>query len=1128
MSRSRLSVLIISSLVVCAALLAVAPSAKAQTGTISGTVTDSSGAVVAGAQVTIRDMQTGISRETTTNSQGFYEFLTVKPSKYELTVEVKGFEKAVKRDISVVVGLESHLDVILTPGSVNETIEIKAEVPLIEPEKTNLSYSVDTQQIQNLPLQGRQFLDLAQLTPGVTAQAPGTQAGGINVSGMRSQSNNFTLDGVSINDPQVNGPLNQFRIADAVQEFNVNTSIADTDLGRSSGAQVAVITKSGGNTFHGSAFYYGRNEALDANDWFLNHSGKSKNMLRRHQYGGTMGGPLVKDRTFWFFNFEGFRQKNPQPGLSTVPTDAARATVTDPVSLKLLQFIPRANILGAAPGTTNWAGTFDQFNNNDTYLGRVDHNLTRNNRLSGHYAIVHGTNLQLQQQSAPFHGSITNVPASHSAVIDETFTHNRWLNVARIGFTRNLTKFGPQDVALNPASIFTDALGNPLPGFVDTSKSPRNGGLPRITITSSSAVPLSNIGLGAGTNMPQGRTTDTYQLIDNLTWIKNSHTLSFGGEGRREETFRFLNGNFRGAISFADWAHFAGTTGPGGVVAQPRTGSLRAGGPDETFRTWTRNAYYMYIQDSWKMKSNLTFNYGIRYERPGSLVEKGDSGSNFVPGVGLMKLNSNLRIDIDPTKLGQAAITLTPVSTFLPRSGQFHEANMDFAPFAGVAWSPKILPAIFGNGKTVIRTGFRLGYDDVFANIPVNMGLNIGQKSAPFLLTTTLPPGTYTWATALNQNRFLFQADPTVPGGSQGIVGFNAWDTTGRTAYAMNYGLQIERQIGNAYAVEASYVGSLGRRLGVFVDPNEPFITGGPTTVLVSGKPTAVPYLRTFPFQQYAGIGLGTFGSNSNYNGAVFSIRKKPSHGLELQASYTFAKSMDDNSAFFGSTGEAGVYADSRNRQAEYGPSAFDIRHQVVVSYLYQMPVGRGRAFLHDTNRLLDYVVGGWDIGGITNLHSGFPFTIFANTSTDFSGFNQFVDRPLAGNTPLPINYSNPDRVFPTTPCQVVQVGPCYFAIPGAGNIGNIGRNAYYGPRYVDFDFSLQKNFAITESKRFQFRAEFFNLFNHANFDLPSSSLQLTQNSKTGIIKAASSAGTITSDNNANPRLMQLGLRFDF
>src|SRR5215471_16894548 len=795
-----------------------APIALAQSGTISGTVGDTTGAVIAGAQVSIRDVNTDGSRSTTTNAAGFFEFLALKPSTYELVVEAKGFGKAVKRDINVVVGLESRVDVALKPGSVTETVEVKSEVPLIEPDKTNVSFSIESQQIQNLPLQGRQFLDLALLTPGATAQAPGTQAGGLNVAGMRSQSNNFTLDGVSINDPQVNGPLNGFRIADAVQEFNVNTSIASTDLGRSSGAQVAVITKSGSNSYHGSGFYFGRNEALDANDWFLNQGGKPKNMLRRHQYGGTIGGFAIRDKTFWFFSFEGFRQKNPLPQTATIPTLAQRAAVTDPVSLKLLQFIPVPNIANPAANQPNWAGTADQKNNNETYLLRVDHTLSQNNHLMGHYAMFRGNTLTLQQN--PFNGSITNLPGSQSAVIEETFSHATWLNVARIGFTRNLTDFGPEDVALNPASIFTDASGNPDPGFVDTKNSPLNGGLPRITITG-----FSNFGLGAGTNMPQGRTTDTYQLIDSVTKVLGVHTLQFRGEARREQTFRFLNGNFRGAISFPDWTHFA--------LGRPQNGSLRTGGPDQTFRSWSRIAYYMYVQDSWKMKSNFTFNYGVRYELPGAMVEKNNSGSNFVPGVGMMKLNSNLRIDVNPTVKGPAALTLTPINgVFLPSSGQFDNATKNFAPFVGMAWSPKILPGIFGDGQTVIRSGFRLSYDDVFANIPVNMGLNY-----PPVLSTTLPtkkcdlahngggPFTnplcstaashYDWPSALNQNIKFVTAS------GLGILGANGWDTTGKTAYAMNYTLEIERQLGRDYVVNGAYVGTLGRRLGVFVDANE-------------------------------------------------------------------------------------------------------------------------------------------------------------------------------------------------------------------------------------------------------------------------------------------------------------------
>jgi hypothetical protein len=1113
----RIDRFLFPAVLVIAFAIALPNVAGAQSGTISGTVTDSTGAVIQLAQVTAHDTNTGATRSTATNSQGFYEFLAVKPSTYEIAVEAKGFVRAVKHDISVVVGLESHFDVKLTPGSVSETVEVKAEVPLLEPEKTNVSYSIEQAQIQNLPLQGRQFLDLALLTPGVTAQAPGTQAGGINVAGMRSQSNNFTLSGVSINDPQVNGPLNGFHIADAVQEFNVNTSIASTDLGRSSGAQVTIITKSGTNAYHGSGFYYSRNEALDANDWFLNSAGKPKNELRRHQYGGTVGGYVFKDKTFWFFSFEGFKEKNPLPQLATVPNAAARAAVTDPVSLKVLQFIPTPNIANPT-SLGNWAGTADQKTDNDTYLLRVDHTLSQNNHLMGQYLNVRGDSLQLQTN--PFNGSITNLPGSQTAVIEETYTHTTWLNVVRIGYTRNVTDFAPLDVKTNPASIFTDASGNPLPGFVDATKTPLNGGLPRITITSSAAVPLLNFGLGAGTNMPQGRTTNTYQLIDNVTKTLGAHTLQFGGEVRHEQTFRFLNGNFRGAIAFLDWAHFA--------AGIPLNGALRTGGPDQTFRTWNRFVEYSYIQDSWKVRPNLTLNYGLRYELPGALAEKRDSGSNLVPGLGMVKLNSDLLINVNPTVVGPSAITLVPTNgVSLPSTGQFHNATKDFAPFVGMAYSPRIMHRVFGENQTVIRTGFRISYDDVFANIPVNMGLNF-----PPVLSTTLPNANYTWATALNQNRFMFAPDPTLTAGPtcgptptlcRGILGFNAWDTTGSNAYAMNYTLEIERQIGRDYAVNASYVGTLGRKLGVFVDANEPFVS-----VKNAAQPgSASPNTRVFPFPQYAGLPIGTFAGSSNYSGMVLTLRKRATHGFSFQGSYTYSKSLDFNSSFFGSTGETGAFADPRNPQADYGPSAFDIRHQAVFSYLYELPFGRGRTFMRSANPVVQQILGGWDVGGITNVHSGFPFTILANTSRDFSGFNQFADRPNVGNTPLTIDYSNPARVFSNTACGPVQSGSCFFSIPAAGTIGNMGRNAFYGPGFTDFDFSLQKNFPVAEGKKFQLRADVFNLLNHPNFGLPSANLQLAQNATTRIVTSSATAGTITSMN-GNPRLMQLGLRFDW
>ncbi|HMF91604.1 MAG TPA: hypothetical protein VKL40_13250, partial [Candidatus Angelobacter sp.] len=309
-----------------------------------------------------------------------------------------------------------------------------------------------------------------------------------------------------------------------------------------------------------------------------------------------------------------------------------------------------------------------------------------------------------------------------------------------------------------------------------------------------------------------------------------------------------------------------------------------------------------------------------------------------------------------------------------------------------------------------------------------------------------------------------------------------------------------------------SYVGTQGRKLGVFLDANEPFLT----IVDPTKNGSVTPNKRTFPFQQYSGISIGAFGSNSNYNGMVLSMKKRPSHGLSLQASYTYGKSLDNNSSFFGSTGEFGVYADSRNAVAEYGPSAFDIRHQLVAAYLYELPFGKGRAFMRDANPVVENLLGGWNIAGITNWHTGYPFSVFASSVTDFSGFNQFADRPISNGTPVNFNYDNPFNLFPGI---CAKAGPtCYsvfFTNPAAGNIGNVGRNSFYGPSYTDFDFSLQKTFRVAEGKRIRLEGDFFNVFNHPNFALANGN------------GASGGFASITSMS-GNPRLLQLGVRFDF
>src|SRR6266849_2109200 len=434
--------------VVCSLLAATAAVAQIPTGGVAGNVYDPAKTFVAGAQVTLRDAQTAATRQMPTSTEGYFEFTQLRPSTYELTVEVAGFRRMLERNIVVNAGQIAHVDVFLELGNISETVEVTAEIPLIEPEKTAISRSVDIKQIMSLPMLGRQILDLALTVPGTIPGAPGTQVVGFSVAGMRTQSNNYTLDGISNNDPQVNGPLDAFRLTDAIQEFTVQTSIASPDVGRNSGAQVSIITKSGGNSYHGSVFYYGRNDALDANDFFLNRVGQPKNALSRHQFGGTAGGYIFKDKTFWFFSYEGFRENFQQPITARVPTDAERNAVPDPVSLKVLNFYPRANTpFTGGPGVgPNFTGTTAATTTNDTYLWRIDQKLTNNHHFSGRYAWFRGFSDSLQSASSPFNGNITNAPGQHSLVLAETWATSRFVNEAKVGYSRNRTFFAPTDV----------------------------------------------------------------------------------------------------------------------------------------------------------------------------------------------------------------------------------------------------------------------------------------------------------------------------------------------------------------------------------------------------------------------------------------------------------------------------------------------------------------------------------------------------------------------------------------------------------------------------------------------------------------------------------------------------------
>jgi hypothetical protein len=1080
----------------CAGWLFASP-----TGSITGFVRDASGAYVPGAKVTLTNTATNAQLTIATDANGEFQFPQVAPASYSMVVEAKGFKRAISTAI-VQVDQITHAEFNLEVGDISQSVQVEAAASLLETDKSTLSSVVDSRTIANMPLNARQFLDLALITPGALPAANGTQGGGFNVAGARSQSNIFLLDGVSNVDTQVNSALGNFRITDAVQEFSVQTSVATAEFGRGTGGQVSIVTKSGSNQFHGSAFEYFRNSNMDAADFFTNKLKGKKNPLHRNQYGATFGGPIWRDKTFFFLSWEGFRQVAPQVSTTRVPTDAERATVTDPISKALLQYWPAPTGVGSTNFIANvGATTFD-----NTGLVRIDHRFNDRDNVTGRWAEYEGT--AFTPGALPSQGGNANQPISRSGVFIENHAFSpTLLNEFRFGFSRNQTFITVQDSGLDASKIFVDSNGKPLAGIVVGSQNLLDSGLPTIGVTGGFAP------LGSTNNLPQGRVTNTYELYDNMSWIApfhaSRHSWRWGYHVRREDAKRFLDGSARGTFNFASFADFA--------AGKVNTSILRYG---QTLRYWQRYPWDIYWQDQWKVKDNLTLNYGIRYEYPSAIYQTRQLATNFLPGVGPVLLGTDQVLNIDPTKTGPASLILAKAPFTLSDSGTNSDKN-NFAPVIGIAYTPRFAKSLFGNDSTVIRAGFRVGYDEIFNNIPANMGLN-----APYTLTTSqaaggTQPDKFSYAVALNQGVPLISnigkqgpAAPTV-----GLLSFNAEDQNLRSAYVYQYNVGIQRKLGNDFSIEADYQGSTGHKLGVFIDQNQPsVIVRDPTK-----RGNQSPNEQFYPYTSFGSVGTGKDILNSNYNGLVLTAKYQNRRGIFFQGSYTFSKSLDYQSAFFGSTGERTGPADTNNLSLEHGPSSFDLRNRAVFVYSIDLPAGPGHRLLGWNNGFNRQVFGGWSISGITTIQGGTPFTVF-NSSQDFSGFNQFNDRPdVIGTGLLTQDNRSPDVAFDTK----------YFSTtPPTGRVGTAGRNQYYGPGLANYNFSAGKNFPlITERFRLRFQADFFNIFNHTNFSNPvgsQSSANFGKIISTVGSGTATAVGTTAGLVGGGPRVIQLALRLGF
>jgi outer membrane receptor protein involved in Fe transport len=1082
--RSVRELLLTTAIMLCAAMsFNLMGQAQTTTATLSGTVTDSKGAVVSGASVAVSSAATGLKRQTTTNTEGFYIVPALPPGAYSLKVERSGFAPLQIDNIELPVAGTVTQDLSLRVGEIGEAINISAAAPLLQADSSALAEVVNSRQVDLLPINGRDYRRLTTLLPGSAPRSQRGSLGSFTVNGQREKANIFLVDGVDNNDSFRNQPsFNQGGVTgapatllpvDALREFTLQTQGA-AEFGRNAGAVVNIGIKSGTNGFHGTVYDFLRNDNLDARNFFETQ----KNEFRNNNFGGVLGGPIIKDRTFFFTGFEGQREFVFSPSVVRVPSAAdiaaarqantAAGLAENPLSTTILQLFPQAN-LNVASGS-NYSFAAPNTNNSDNFLVKIDHRFNDNYSLGGRYifgdgnqvfplATGNGSPLPAYQTVVPTRVQLFGLNLSQ-------FISPKLVNETRVAYNRFVQTFTPLDADFDPASI----------GLVTGAMS-----LPTITITG--YVPL-----GAPTNVPRGRVSSGYQFVDNLTWTRGLHNYKMGGEYRRAIVNSFNDQLARGRLNFnlpatvcppgsspadcqavpASINSLAGFLA--GRVATDQTAILRGATRRDTFT----NNFGLFVQDDWKVTPRLTLNLGLRYEYLGVFREQYNRLANFVPASGL--------VPVGGTGLDNL----------------YEPDYNNFAPRLGFAFD------LTGVGRTILRGGYGFYYDtpsqdyfllQSFQNSgPGSPALNpvpgLGVFNLTFAANATIPYG---------PNVPIFgAATGSLPTTNISIFGV---DLNLRTPYIQNYNLNLQHELRPGSVLQISYVGSHGTGLYRVRDINQ--ATPGPAGTRQQRR----PFNAQFP--QFSYINYLETSANSNYNALQTTFKQRLSRGLNIFAQYTWSKSIDDasNGIYSGTRGVA-FPQDSNNLRAERAVSVFDSRHRVAVNFTYDVN------FLASTfGSLPKRLTEGWQLGGIYTGQSGSPITPFL--SVDNSGTGEINDRP---------NLIGDPNSGPRGPRG--WFNEAAFAAPAAQTFGNSPRNVIIGPGYHSVDFSLNKLTKVTERISLQFRGEIFNLFNRPNFGLPNVDFN---NTSFGDI---SETPDVTAGNprlaEGGPRVIQFGLKLIF
>ncbi|MGC9200191.1 MAG: TonB-dependent receptor domain-containing protein [Acidobacteriaceae bacterium] len=1128
--KTTIKLLLLAALFSCAGLLL----AQA-TGTMSGTVTDQSGSVIPGVAVTARDIATGERRQAKTNNAGQYAFPSLSPGTYEVEFAEKNFAPLKK---ITVLNVTEHIavDATLHVGTTTQQVEVVSTGATLQTEDDTLGRVVNGHAMQQLPLATRNFMQILTLSPGTSAPLNNATALGrgtvdISGNGARTGSNAFYIDGVDAVNIHIGSAANNAFASngvvtpspDSIQEFKVQTGLYSAQAGRSGGANVSLITRSGTDQFHGSLFEFLRNDALNANLYFFNKEGVKRPELRQNQFGGTLGGPIVHSKLFFFFSYQGTRQVNAVSGSSTlslpaIPTARTAQTLgaafggkagyhggtvlatdgsnVNPVALALLNLkFPNGSYVIPSPQTPNTTGvnyavSVPSTFNEDQYVDAMDDQITHANHLT--FKSIYARQPQFNGFPAANVPGFGTTQLFHDGLYSLTDTHifsSSLVNEARIGVARLSGTTGFQN--LIPLSSIGMQRFNSTE-FTD---------IPEILLSGSFT-------LGYSVNADQGDWDTTWQYFDTLSWVHGKHQIQAGAEVRRYDDNYYTNNRMRGEISFHTMQDFllgmaGGPTAQGGngTSYSNITSSTVASGIAHRNDRITDTAYF--AQDSWRAATNLTLNFGLRAEYIGQPVDRyGRNGAFYLSNYSAPPAGGSTSAGFVLEGNTQHPISGIPLAS---NTLTYNKNKMMLGPRVGLAFQPW--------SKVNLRAGYGLSVDR-----PSNQLGLLEALSLPNYVDTILSNAADSTATFQSPFPTLplqsqFPVVPTIYAppytNTQPALAINDVDPYFRTPYIQQYGANVQYSPFQNDVIEVGYVGTRGLALTVETLVNQALLASpsnpvnGITTNTASNAALRVPYLG------FSATGLTYLQTRatSDYNSLQASMQQSMSHGLQFMVSYTYGKSLDDATDASDGTSFNGFLGDQTNIHQNYGPSDFDRTHVLMINGIYNLPKLQSA---WAQSALVGRVVNGWQIAGVGVVQSGLPFSVVDDTGAAYYGMTtsraNFAPGATASSAKLSGSpESRLNAYFNTS------------AFVAAGNyFGDTGRGILRGPLERNIDFSFIKETPVHDTLNAEFRAEFFNILNFANFASPGDALSSPSNF--GVI--SSTVG--------NPRIVQFALKLNF